>query len=115
MTTYRGKCHCGRVQFEIDSDFERVVRCNCSMCRRRGATMLYVPEAQLRVLEGKDSLTLYQFHTRKAEHYFCRVCGIYTFHRTRRFADKFAVNVGCLEGVDVYGLAPELIDGAAFD
>lgn len=115
MKTYSGQCHCGRVKFEADTDLQRVVRCNCSICRRRASPMVYVHEDQLRVLEGQDCLTLYQFHTRQAQHFFCKVCGIYTFHRTRRFADKYVVNIGCLAGVDVYAYQPELVDGASFD
>jgi len=115
MKTYQGRCHCGAVHFEVDTDLARVVRCNCSICRRRGATMTLVDEKQLRIIEGQDSLTLYQFHTRNAKHYFCKVCGIYPFHRTRRFPDKYGVNLGCLEGVDIYALDTELVDGAAFD
>jgi len=92
-----------------------VRRCNCSICRRKGAMMTYVPETSFHITGGKDALTEYQFHTKTARHYFCRHCGIYPFHRTRRFPDKFAVNVGCLEGVDVFALNPEFTDGAAFE
>jgi len=115
MTTYQGSCHCGKVKFEVDTEFDRVVRCNCSICRRRASPMVYIDESQLKVLEGEESLTLYQFHTQRAKHYFCKVCGIYPFHRTRRFPDKYVVNIGCLEGVDPYAFTPELVDGASFD
>ena len=27
----------------------------------------------------------------------------------------YGVNTGCLQGVDPYGLAPELVDGASYD
>ena len=115
MQTYQGQCHCGKVKFEVKTDLKRVVRCNCSLCRRRAALMTYADENDLRIVEGEDALTLYQFHTMQAKHYFCKVCGIYTFHRTRRFPDKYGVNIGCLEGVDPYSFEPELIDGASFD
>jgi len=115
MPTYQGQCHCGAVRFEVDTELTKVVRCNCSLCRRRSATMTYVEEKDLRILEGEDKLTAYQFHTHRAKHFFCKICGIYPFHRPRRFPEKYGVNVGCLEGVDVYALVPELVEGANFD
>jgi hypothetical protein len=59
--------------------------------------MVKVHESAFRLLQGEDSLTLYQFHTRTAQHYFCRVCGIYPFHRKRVTPDHYGVNVGCLD------------------
>ena len=104
MRTYRGACHCGKVQFEIESTLDPANRCNCSLCRRRGAVMTRVPEF----------LSLYQFNTRVAKHYFCKVCGIYTFHRPRVAPELYGVNVGCLEGMDPQSLKVGLIDGAAY-
>ncbi|HWL89462.1 MAG TPA: hypothetical protein VNO21_26845 [Polyangiaceae bacterium] len=33
--TYRGRCHCGKVHFEVTTDLGRVVECNCSHCSRK--------------------------------------------------------------------------------
>jgi len=68
------------------------------MCSRRGAVMIFVPLEDVTVTKGEDKLTLYQFNTKSAKHYFCSICGIYTHHATRSHPDKFNVNVGCLEG-----------------
>jgi len=62
--------------------------------------MVKVHESAMRVLSGEESLTEYQFHTHVAKHYFCKVCGIYPFHRKRVTPDHFGVNVHCLEGFD---------------
>jgi hypothetical protein len=35
--TYRGRCHCGKVRFEVDADLDHVRICDCSICRARGA------------------------------------------------------------------------------
>ena len=51
------------------------------------------------ILRGEDNLTLYQWGTRTAQHYFCKTCGIYTHHR-RRSRDEIAVNLAALDGVD---------------
>ncbi|WP_205749320.1 GFA family protein [Desulfopila sp. IMCC35008] len=75
--------------------------------------MLRCNEQDLRIISGRDELTLYRFNTMVAEHYFCQKCGIYTFHKMRKAPDKYAVNAGCLEGVDPYGLQPASIRGSA--
>lgn len=114
MQTYRGSCHCQRVQFEIQSALKPSNRCNCSYCRRRGAVMTRVPADAFKLLSGEDSLGLYQFNTGVAKHYFCKHCGIYTFHRPRVAPELYGVNVGCLEGVDPLSLEVGVNDGAAY-
>jgi hypothetical protein len=52
MRTYRGACHCGKVQFEVQSSLEPAFRCNCSLCRPRGAVMTKIPEQRFRLLSG---------------------------------------------------------------
>ncbi|EDM47809.1 GFA family protein [Marinobacter algicola] len=101
-----GTCHCGSVQFEVDlpNGFEDLSRCNCSMCARRGAVVTSVPLAAFRILQGAENLTLYQFNTKTAEHYFCSTCGIYTHHRRRSNPNQFGVNVACIEGVNPFEL-----------
>ncbi len=111
---YTGSCHCGAVRFEVHTPIEPAGRCNCSMCRRRGALMSpFVPADQLRIVSGMDALTLYQFNTRVAKHYFCKHCGIYPFHQTRKDPNAWRVNLGCLDGVDPYALQASVADGAS--
>jgi len=81
-------------------------RCNCSLCRRKGAIVASVALAGVKILSGAEVLTLYQFHTRTARHYFCAVCGIYTHHQRRSDPSLYGYNVGCLEGVDPFDLGP---------
>jgi hypothetical protein len=114
MKTHHGACHCGRVRFEIRSTLQPSNRCNCSLCRRRAAVMTRVPASDFTLLAGEDALGLYQFNTRVAKHYFCKTCGIYTFHRPRVAPELYGVNVGCLEGVDPLALEVGLIDGEAY-
>jgi len=63
--------------------------------------MLTVRVGDLRILQGSDKLSLYQWNTGIARHYFCQLCGIYTHHQRRRDPLQIGVNVGCLEGVDL--------------
>ena len=112
--TLKGSCHCGSVKFEVRTPLAPAARCNCSLCRRKGALMSPPFEAgQLIITQGEDALALYQFNTRVAKHFFCRHCGIYPFHQTRRDAKLWRVNIGCLEGIDPYTLDAGLSDGAS--
>ena len=78
----------------------------------RNALMCKVPELALTVIDGQEMLTLYQWNTRRASHYFCRRCGIYVFHRKRVAPDHFGVNVNCLEGLDPASFPIRATEGA---
>ncbi|WP_027803508.1 GFA family protein [Paraburkholderia dilworthii] len=110
----KGSCHCGAVKFEVNTSVVPAARCNCSLCRRKGALMSPPFQSdQLTITKGEDALTLYQFNTRVAKHFFCRHCGIYPFHQTRKDPKLWRVNIGCLEGIDPYTLDAGLSDGAS--
>lgn len=96
------QCHCGAVVFsaELVDGLNTVLRCNCSFCSMRGAVV--VSASKVEVTKGKDKLTEYRFHTREVAHYFCSVCGIYTFHQRRSDPHKYGVNVACIEGVSPF-------------
>ena len=115
LQTLRGSCHCGAVRFEIETDFPELTTCDCSICKRKNALMVKVHESVFRLLQGAESLRLYQFHTMTAKHYFCGVCGIYPFHRKRSAPDHYGVNVFCLEGFDPEGIPVRATVGAGMD
>ena len=100
MTAHPGSCHCGAVTFRIDAEIDELTTCDCSLCVKKNALMAKVHESALTVLSGEDALTLYQWNTRRAKHYFCRHCGIYVFHRKRSQPDHYGINVFCLDGFD---------------
>lgn len=111
---FHGACHCGAVKFAVRAAVEPALRCNCSLCRRRGALMSPAfARENLTILSGEQDLTLYQFNTGVAKHYFCRHCGIYPFHQTRMDPMRWRVNIGCLDGVDPYSLEASVADGAS--
>ncbi|ACY53636.1 MULTISPECIES: GFA family protein [Vibrio] len=111
---HRLSCHCGKVELELalPNGIEKPRRCDCSMCRRRGAIVASVPLNGIRIVQGEDVLKLYQFNTRTAKHFFCGECGIYTHHQRRSDPSEYGYNVGCLEGVNPYELGTiEVMDG----
>ena len=97
MKIYRGSCHCGAVRFEIETDLTRATECNCSICTRKGALHHRVPPERFRLLSGQEDLTLYQFGSGKARHWFCRHCGIHPFTNPRAAPEMVAVNIRCLD------------------
>jgi hypothetical protein len=103
---HRATCHCGAVELELSLP-DGVVdprRCDCSMCRRRGAIVASVPLAGLAIIKGHDVLGLYQFNTNTARHHFCMHCGIYTHHQRRSNPTLYSYNVGCLEGINPFDI-----------
>jgi hypothetical protein len=112
MRTYSGACHCQRVRFEIDADLASVRVCDCSICRLRGALNVRVEEANFRLISGEEDLSIYQFHTRQAKDYFCKVCGVAPFRRPRTAPELWTVNARCLEGVDLTALKIEYVFGS---
>ncbi|AVX04740.1 GFA family protein [Maritalea myrionectae] len=101
MKTYQGSCHCGEIQFEIDSELKSALKCDCSLCRKKNALMVGVHESQFRLISGADSLATYQWNMKIAKHHFCKICGIYTFHRRRSKPDEYGVNFFCLDNADI--------------
>jgi hypothetical protein len=111
---FQGSCHCGIVKFKVRTAVSPATRCNCSLCRRKGALMSATFAAgELKILSGENALSIYQFNTRSAKHYFCKHCGIYPFHQTRKDLALWRANIGCLEGVDPYALESSVADGAS--
>ena len=116
METKTGSCHCGAVVFEVELEdgLQNLRRCNCSLCRRKGAIMASVPVQKLKVVAGEDQLSLYQWNKMIARHYFCKRCGIYTHHQRRSNPAEFGFNVACIEGVDPFDLEDIRVgDGAS--
>jgi hypothetical protein len=103
----KGSCHCGAVRFEaeLSDGFRTVRRCDCSLCRMRGAVVISAEMGGVRVLAGEEVLGTYRFGTGTAKHHFCTVCGIYTHHQRRSDPQLFGVNVACLEGVSPFDFA----------
>jgi hypothetical protein len=114
MKTYNGSCHCGAIKFTINCNpITKGLRCNCSICRRKGAMMLAeaVDESDITIDANPQDIGLYQFDSKVAKHHFCKQCGIYTHHETARYPGKFRVNLGCINDIDTFSLEYDVFDG----
>ncbi|MDQ2947621.1 MAG: GFA family protein [Acidobacteriota bacterium] len=106
LPKHPASCHCGSVELELDLP-DGVVnprRCDCSICKRKGAVVASVSLNGIRIVKGAEYLKLYQFNTHTAKHYFCANCGIHTHHLRRSSPGQYGYNVGCLEGVNPFAI-----------
>ena len=115
-TTYQGSCHCGAVKFTVTmAPPEKGYACNCSICRRAGWLLAFVPGGAFALTAGKDALTDYQFSKKHLHHTFCKVCGVRPFSSgtDKQGNPTVAVNLRCLDGLDAAKLEVQTFDGAS--
>jgi hypothetical protein len=110
---YDGGCHCGKVRFNVDVDLSSPVTCNCSYCSKRGSILAFTPVENFRLESGDQDLTGYRFNSKTIEHLFCSACGMESFARgtTPDGKKMVAVNIRCLDGVNLDALQPRQVDG----
>lgn len=103
-TQFEGACHCKTVRFSVrlPEGLKSARRCDCSYCRMRGAVAVTARIEDLTITQGADALTLYQFNTGTAKHYFCSICGIYTHHQRRSDPEQYGINAACLAGISPF-------------
>ena len=99
---FYGSCHCGAIKFSVPRrvDISAVRRCDCSLCKLRGAIMLSCPINEVRIEKGIEYLVRYKWNTKVATHHFCSKCGIMTHHQRRTTPDICGINIGCIDEFD---------------
>jgi hypothetical protein len=114
-TEYHGRCHCGRVRFSFRCEpITTGVRCNCSLCVRRAAvlTSRYIPARDFTPHADARDLDVYLWNERVLNNYFCKACGIFVYIGDGAHnQDGYRVNLGCVEGLDIFSLDLRTIDG----
>ncbi|MGE0616025.1 MAG: GFA family protein [Bacteriovoracia bacterium] len=110
---HTGGCHCGKVKYEVDMNVQKAISCNCSMCMKKGTLLDFVPASNFRLLSGEDNLQDYQFNKHVVHHLFCKSCGVTSFSRGAMpdGTKMAAINVRCLDGVDLSALTIQSYDG----
>ena len=111
--TYTGGCHCGMVRFECTSDLAMVTACNCSICTKKGLHFAFLAPDKFQLRAGEDNLKEYLFNKHAIRHQFCQDCGVEVFARGKKpdGAEVVALNVSCIDGVELAKLAMTPIDG----
>lgn len=112
---YTGSCHCGRVAFEVEGEIDSALACNCSMCRRRGSLLWFVPRDRLRLKTPEQDAATYLFNKHVIRHRFCPVCGIHAWGEAdhpKTGQPTAAINLRCLDGVDLGKVPVHEFDGA---
>jgi hypothetical protein len=107
---YIVKCHCGAVQLDIETDLSIIKQCNCSICKRKNAKMNILPKDSIKLIKGEKNLSLYQFGTNVAKHYFCKICGIYTHHFRKSDPNGIGINIGCIDEINSFDIDNDVLD-----
>ncbi len=110
---YKGSCHCGKIAFEVEGEIKAAMACNCSICSRKGALMWFVPRDHLRLLTPEEDAATYTFHKHVILHRFCQTCGMHPYGEGTdpKGNHMAAINIRCLEGVDLASIPVQHYDG----
>jgi hypothetical protein len=111
--TYHGGCHCGRITLRVEGEIDQVLDCNCSLCRKRGGLLWFVPRDALHLTGEAQGVATYTFNTHKIQHHFCTTCGIapYSEGQSPDGTAMACINVRCLDEVDLKALTVVEYDG----
>lgn len=110
--SHKGSCHCGQVKFEVQGTFDTAMECNCSHCSRKGYLLWFVPRTDFTLHTGPGSIATYTFNKHAIKHQFCPKCGCAPFGLgASRGAEMAAINVRCLEDVDLSSIKRKFVDG----
>ena len=109
---HQGRCACGAVTFEFDSDPDFVAVCHCLDCKKasggEAATWFGVPESDFAVLSGETKAFHYIADSgQPLDRNFCPICAapLYTSN-LGAFPGLVFVQLGAL--TDPKGIAPKL-------
>jgi hypothetical protein len=110
---HTGSCHCGRIRFEVEGEIDGALACNCSICRRKGSLLWFVSHDKLRLATPDEAASTYTFNKHVIRHRFCPVCGIHPYGEgvDPKGREIAAINIRCLEGIDINAVPVQHYDG----
>ncbi|MDB6062751.1 MAG: glutathione-dependent formaldehyde-activating [Verrucomicrobiaceae bacterium] len=110
---YKGSCHCGNIAFEVEGDLTGAMACNCSICSRKGSLLWFVAGEKMKLLTPPENVSTYTFNKHVIQHRFCANCGIHTHGEGIDPKGNLmaAINIRCLEGLDLDTVAVKYFDG----
>ena len=112
---YKGSCHCGQVAFQVEGTLAGAMSCNCSICQRKGSLMWFVPRESLQLLTPDANASTYMFNKHVIKHRFCPKCGMHPYGEgvDPKGNSVAAINIRCLEGVELEKIPVKHFDGRA--
>lgn len=110
---YEGSCHCKRVAFEVEGEIDTAMACNCSICQRKGSLLWFVPMERFTLKTPDEAAGTYLFNKHVIKHRFCPNCGIHVYGEgvDPKGNAMAAINIRCLDGVDLESVAITKFDG----
>jgi len=110
---YKGSCHCGTIAFEVEGEITKGLACNCSICQRKGSLLWFVPRNSLALSTPEENSRVYMFNKHLLKHRFCPTCGIHPYAEGKdpKGNEMAAVNIRCLEGIDLSAIPVTHFDG----
>ncbi|NWZ23442.1 CENPV protein, partial [Asarcornis scutulata] len=116
LVKHTGGCHCGAIRFEVWASADlHVFNCNCSICTKKQNRHFIVPASRFKLLKGADNLTTYTFNTHRAQHTFCKTCGVQSFYTPRSNPDGYGIAPHCLDEGTVHSIVMEDINGKEWE
>jgi hypothetical protein len=108
-----GQCHCGAVAFTFDDTPDAATKCNCSICRKLGATWIYTHPKNVQFTQGMNSNVEYKWGEENLSFHSCATCGA-TTHWSLNAEDpqKIAVNLNLIDPAKVAHIPVRRFDGA---
>ena len=104
-----GSCHCGGTAFEIEGEIpEKLTRCACSFCAKRGALCAYDTPRQFKLTTSASHVAAHRWNSKLVAHNFCPTCGCAVFSDTTR---RYAVNARLFDNFDAAEAPVTVIDG----
>jgi len=116
-----GSCHCGGTAFEIEGELpEKLTRCTCSFCAKRGALYAYFQPQQFKLTTSGGPGATYRWNSKLVAHHFCPTCGCAVFSDSPAFEPdgkwdgttrRYGVNARLFDGLDAAEAPVTVIDG----
>jgi hypothetical protein len=103
------------VTFEVEGKPDKAMSCNCSICRRKGSLLWFVPRDKFRLVTPESDASTYTFNKHVIKHRFCPVCGIHPYGEGKdpKGDAMAAINIRCLDDVDLDNVPVSTFDGRA--
>ena len=111
---FTGSCHCGAVEIVYHGTPEKLVSCNCSICRRLAPLWAHGPEGVVAVKAPEGGLRRYNWGDRGIDFCACATCNCITHWEGRENATPrpMALNFNLVDPAAIAHLRIRHFDGA---